>query len=30
LEEALASLDRGEGVDLDEVRAELDQLVRRR
>jgi hypothetical protein len=30
LEEALDSLNRGEGVDLDEIRAELDELVRRR
>jgi hypothetical protein len=30
LEDALDALDRGEGVDLDEVRAELDELVRRR
>jgi hypothetical protein len=30
LEEALDALDRGEGVDLDQVRTELDELVRRR
>lgn len=29
LEEALASLNRGEGVDLDDVRADLDALIRR-
>jgi hypothetical protein len=29
LEEALAALDRGEGADLDEVRADLDALIRR-
>jgi hypothetical protein len=29
LEEAMAALDRGEGADLDAVRAELDAIVRR-
>jgi hypothetical protein len=29
LEEALAALDRGEGADLDEVRADLDAITRR-
>lgn len=29
LEEALAALDRGEGTDLDDVRADLDAIIRR-
>ena len=29
LEEALAALDRGEGADIDEVRADLEAIVRR-
>jgi hypothetical protein len=29
LEEAIAALDRGEGADLDDVRADLDAIVRR-
>ena len=28
LEEALAALDRGEGADLDDVRADLDAIIR--